>query len=181
MDGSNKRRDEILESFEAGEIDWIASVDVNKRGIDLPRAAAFIGLRDTFSLVRSTQMRGRIPRIDPSNPDKIAHFVEVHDDIVFEDGEPASLPCTMTHVLGLEKFEQLAHYPPLGHEPSTARPRKSVITLEDIPEGLRQMLATNDYFSSLNDSEYIGPRQEITTASTDWVSLEALKQEGLVP
>lgn len=178
IDGKHQQRTELIEGFAAGEIDWLCGVDVFKRGIDLPRAAAYIGLRRTYSLVRATQMRGRIPRINPNDPDKLAYFVEVFDDLFYEDGQPLELPCTMTHVLGLEQLNQMAHYLPTETAYDRKTSVRSHLKLGDIPPSLRLLIEQSD-FTEIKTAATLRPRAEIMAAQSGWQSIDELRAHGM--
>lgn len=63
---SNKDRDEAISKIEAGQLDYIFSVDIFNEGIDIPSINQIIMLRKTESAIVFVQQLGRGLRKDPS-------------------------------------------------------------------------------------------------------------------
>lgn len=86
-------------------------------GFDVPTAAVCFNLAPTLSRVRAQQRGGRVLRLDPQNPDKIAYIVDFIDEsyqkppVLFADpriGESANIGVTSTELppgKGIENSE----------------------------------------------------------------------------
>jgi len=76
---------DIIQRFENGDIRALMNADILIEGFDVPSASVCMNLRPTLSPVVEEQRCGRVLRIDPANPEKIAHIV----DFVYRDVKDA--------------------------------------------------------------------------------------------
>jgi superfamily II DNA or RNA helicase len=83
-------RDEIFEAFEAGQIKHICSVQVLREGWDSPNADTAFMLRPCRSYVVYVQGIGRILRLPPDRPDKVAQVFDLSQGD--RPGAPLSAP-----------------------------------------------------------------------------------------
>lgn len=94
---NKKTRESVTEAFKGGDVRWVLNVGVYTTGFDMPVLDCVVLLRPTFSVPLFVQIAGRCQRIDPGNPDKVAHFYDLtntvekfgrpeHIHIVKEDG-----------------------------------------------------------------------------------------------
>jgi superfamily II DNA or RNA helicase len=73
---SQRDRDYAFERFTAGDLKVIVSVALIDEGLDLPAATCLQLIRPTRSLRLWKQLIGRVLRIDPSNPGKVALIID---------------------------------------------------------------------------------------------------------
>lgn len=83
---SSDERAHIYQSYEAGELDLLASCMVLTEGFDSPRAEVAVIARPTTSAALYAQMVGRVLRLDHRKPDKQALILDVagvaeHNDL----------------------------------------------------------------------------------------------------
>lgn len=75
IDGTSPDRDEILDAFAKGEIDWLTNSNLLSTGIDLPICDCFLNLSISRSRSQYQQRRGRAMRVLPG---VIDHLTEKH-------------------------------------------------------------------------------------------------------
>jgi DNA repair protein RadD len=73
---SQRDRDYAFERFTSGDLKVIVSVALIDEGLDLPAATCLQLIRPTRSLRLWKQLIGRVLRIDPSNPGKVALIID---------------------------------------------------------------------------------------------------------
>jgi len=73
---SQRDRDYAFERFTAGDLKVIVSVALIDEGLDLPAATCLQLIRPTRSLRLWKQLIGRVLRMDPSNPSKMALIID---------------------------------------------------------------------------------------------------------
>jgi superfamily II DNA or RNA helicase len=73
---SKKVRGEILHDYHLGKFSVLVNCDLLSEGFDEPRVSVCLNLRPTQSAVFAEQRGGRVLRLDPDNPNKIAHVVD---------------------------------------------------------------------------------------------------------
>jgi len=73
---SQRDRDRAFERFTAGDLKVIVSVALIDEGLDLPAATCLQLIRPTRSLRLWKQLIGRVLRVDPANPEKIALIID---------------------------------------------------------------------------------------------------------
>jgi len=74
---NTKNREEILKRFEKGEIKIILAIKILDQGINIPKLNSCILAANTGNVTQFIQRRGRLLRIDPDNPDKIAKIYDL--------------------------------------------------------------------------------------------------------
>ena len=72
-ESTDAERDEAIRKIEAGEIEYIFSVDIFNEGIDIPSINQIIMLRKTESAIVFVQQLGRGLRKDPERPIQRLH------------------------------------------------------------------------------------------------------------
>lgn len=70
---------ELKRKFESGEITILCNSDILIEGFDEPSASVCLNLRPTLSPVVAEQRGGRVLRLDPKNPDKVAMIIDFID------------------------------------------------------------------------------------------------------
>lgn len=73
---SQRDRDYAFERFTAGDLKVIVSVALIDEGLDLPAATCLQLIRPTRSLRLWKQLIGRVLRMDPDRPDKVALIID---------------------------------------------------------------------------------------------------------
>lgn len=87
-------RDDIIRRFRAGEILELVNVDLFGEGFDVP-GVEYVGCgRPTMSWQLLKQMFGRMLRLDPTNPHKVALFADHVNNIAFHALRMGALPDT---------------------------------------------------------------------------------------
>jgi len=100
-----ERRD-ILRCFSQDTIDILCNADLLIHGFDEKRASVCINLRPTLSWVVATQRAGRVLRLDPDSPDKMAHVVEFVDNYNKRPQQPITFVEVLNDVVILNGLRQ---------------------------------------------------------------------------
>ncbi len=78
---SKKTREAKMASLRSGAIQFLVNVGMVGRGVDVPSVDCVIWCRPTKSLSFWVQGVGRCLRKDPDNPDKIAHVIDLTENV----------------------------------------------------------------------------------------------------
>ena len=104
VSGESKNQKDILDDHKAGKFKAIINADLLVEGWNNPACVTCVMLRDTISPIIETQAPGRVMRLDPNNPFKIAFVINTVDigrpfSLTFADiiGGPAILPTGFTY------------------------------------------------------------------------------------
>lgn len=84
MDSTNdsrQSRQAKMDGFRAGEFQFLVNVGMVGRGVDVPTVDCVLLARPTKSLSLYMQYVGRCLRPDPSNPNKIAHVLDLSGNV----------------------------------------------------------------------------------------------------
>ncbi len=79
IDGTSDNRDEIIQAFSRGEIDWLTNSNLLSTGVDIPICDAFLNLRLTKSRSWYQQARGRALRVLPGVIDHLPEKNQAHE------------------------------------------------------------------------------------------------------
>lgn len=97
-------RETIYEMFEAGEIDWLVSVDVLREGWDSDKAKALINLRPTRSPLLARQRLGRVTRTHEGAETSVV--IDFYDRLKTARYNKAIPPVLATDLFEISKEEQ---------------------------------------------------------------------------
>lgn len=84
MDSNNDNRptrQAKMDAFRRGDFQFLVNVGMVGRGVDVPSVDAVILCRPTKSLSLYQQYVGRCLRIDPNNPNKVAHILDLSGNV----------------------------------------------------------------------------------------------------
>lgn len=93
-DSEEERKRKLLDLAE-GRLHVLCNADLLTHGFDDPGVSVCLNCTPTLSTVLATQRAGRVLRLDPDNPEKMAYIVE----FLFDDRPRSRLPITFNQIL----------------------------------------------------------------------------------
>lgn len=81
LNDSRKSRLDKMDRFRNGNFQFLVNVGMVGRGVDVPSVDAVVLARPTKSLGLYVQFIGRCLRPDPTNPDKVAHVLDLSGNV----------------------------------------------------------------------------------------------------
>ena len=91
-----KERDQILNDYNAGIFNVLVNCDLLIEGFDEPRVSVCMNLRPTQSVVLAEQRGGRVLRLDPENPGKVASVV----DFIYKESTRRKIAILFSQITG---------------------------------------------------------------------------------
>ena len=157
-------REELLARFKRGEIKVLCNAKLLTIGFDEPRASVALNLRPTRSKVHAEQRSGRVLRINPDDPNKVAVVVDFLDSgasspnkspvFFFEVADAMSAGIKPGDIKTNEKLQKIEHLQNVEKEVPKPLPHidgiEIVTEIEEMRE-IRRAAEASENFSPITD------------------------------
>ena len=161
-----KEQEKILEKLHSGEIKVVVNADLLIEGFDEPRASVCINLRPTRSRVVAEQRAGRVLRLDPDDPNKLAYIVDFLDEIDDDKLPPILFADIATVAHAENKPETEINVTGSDTETNRSYPARQPLIL-DIP-GLEVIVNTEEVMRVVHQLQELEPKHE--SAPEGWLT-----------
>jgi superfamily II DNA or RNA helicase len=159
-------RDQVIEDFRAGTIKALFSADLLIEGFDAANASVCLNMAPTASIVSAEQRGGRVLRLDPKDPSKLAVVV----DFFYPDERRAIPQVFFTDILGGINCPTGSENSPEGNKAQKdLRERLSALEMD----GLRLVVEADEVLKVLQDSR---PIQELMPAPDGWLTVKQIAE-----
>lgn len=159
-------RDQVIDDFRAGKIKALFSADLLIEGFDAANASVCFNMAPTASIVSAEQRGGRVLRLDPKDPSKLAVVVDF-----FYPDERRSMPQVFfSDILGGIDCPTGDENSPEGNRAQKElRERLSALAIE----GLDLVVESDEVLKIVQDSR---PAQELMPAPEGWLTVKQIAE-----